>query len=253
MIFSRSKKKRSGRNAYARPRWVNTVPVNTKDQEGSLHVDFDKLDKQGLITRDNIENRLGREFSLIKRRLLRRMDYFNGLKDEKKKAKDERCPVVLLTSSKPGEGKTFSACNLALSLAFEEQIKILLMDADLAKPSVPAVFGFAEDLKGLYDCLQDPARNVRNDIQQVRGTNLAILPAGQALSSPAPLFGSDAMLRLLDKVSSGANAFDLVVIDGPPLLATTEAAVLANYADETLLVVGAGIRRFLRSSRRSIF
>lgn len=240
MIFSQSKKKSRRNAAYARPRWLDMVQTDAKEQKGGVRVDFDRLSRRGFVTRDTIEDNLGREFSLVKRRLLRRMDYFNGFKEGKKKARDERCPVVLVTSSKPGEGKTFSACNLALSLAFEEQIKVLLMDADLAKPSLPGVFGFPEDLAGLYDCLKDPGREIHGDIQQVHGTHLAILPAGQALSSPAPLLGSSAMLRLLDEVSFGDHAFDLVVMDGPPLLATTEAAVLANYADETLLVVGAG-------------
>lgn len=240
-FFSRWKKKTSRRSvAYARPRWVDTMPADAGGREGKIHVDFDKLGTHGFVTRDTIEGNLGREFSLIKRRLLRRMDYFNTSKDGEKRAKDERCPVVLVTSSKPGEGKTFSASNLALSLAFEEQIKVLLMDADLAKPSVPGVFGFPDDRTGLYDCLKDPMRKVEGEIQQISGTNLAILPAGQATTSPAPLLGSGAMLRILDEVSSGDNAFDLVVMDGPPLLATTEASVLADYADETLLVIGAG-------------
>ncbi len=244
-LFSRSKKKKtSGRSsAYARPRWVHMATDDSSANKGGLRVDFDELGARGFVTRDTIEDNIGREFSLIKRRLLRRMDFFNALregKEDRKKAKNERCTVILVTSSKPGEGKTFSSCNLALSLAFEEQIKVLLIDADLAKPSVHGVFDFAEDRAGLFDCLKDPERRVHNDIQPVQGTNLSILPAGRATTSPAPLLGSDAMLKVLDQVSFGDNAFDLVVMDGPPLLATTEASVLANYADETLLVVGAG-------------
>lgn len=240
-LFSLSKKKKSGRgSAYARPRWVEMAKVNAKNKAGNLTVDFDKLEARGFITSDTIEDSLGREFSLIKRRLFRRLDYFVNSKKGKRENRDERCPVVLVTSSKPGEGKTFSASNLALSLAVEEQVKVLLMDTDLAKPSVPGVFGFPEDQPGLFDCLIDPSRNVRNDIRTVAGMNLAILPAGQATFSPAQLLGGEPMLRVLDDLSFGKNAFDFVVMDGPPLLATTEASVLANYADEIVLVVGAG-------------
>ena len=238
--FSRAKKKSGRGSAYARPRWVDMAPAVAKDQEGRLSVDFDALEARGFITRNTIEDHLGREFSLIKRRLFRRLEYFVKRKRSGEARKDERCPVVLTTSSKPGEGKTFSACNLALSLAFEEQVKVLLMDADLAKPSIPGVFGYAEGKPGLFECLQDPARKVWNDLERVTGINLSILPAGQAVTSPAPLLGSEAMLKLLDEVSFGKNAFDFVVMDGPPLLATTEASVLANYADEIVLVVGAG-------------
>lgn len=241
-LFPWSKKKKSNRvSAYARPRWVDTAQVNMENDADHLRVDFDMLAGHGFITRETMEEVLAREFSLVKRRLFRRLDYFSrAQKGKRKEQQDERCPVVLVTSSKPGEGKTFSACNLALSLSFEEQIKVLLIDADLAKPSVPGVFGFPEDKPGLYDCLKDPKRKVWNDIQKVAGTRLAILPAGVALTSPAPLLNSDTMLKTLDEVSHGTNAFDFVVVDGPPLLATTEAAILGNYADEIMLVVGAG-------------
>ncbi|NJO38618.1 MAG: P-loop NTPase [Rhizobiales bacterium] len=196
------RKKRSGRGAaYARPRWVDVAQIDTDDQPGKLRIDADKLEARGFITRDTIENNLGREFSLIKRRLFRRLDYFANNRNGKRERKDERCPLVLVTSSKPGEGKTFSACNLALSLALEEQVKVLLMDADLAKPSVPGVFGFAEGKSGLYDCLTDAKRSVWNEILRIAGMSLAVLPAGQALTSPAPLLGGDAMLRVLDEVS----------------------------------------------------
>lgn len=240
-LFSRSKKKKHDRGAaYARPRWVDMARLNVKDQPGTLNVDFEKLAADGFITNGTIEDSLGREFSLIKRRLFRRLDYFVNSKKGQRANRDERCPVVLVTSSKPGEGKTFSSSNLALSLAVEEQIKVLLMDTDLAKPSIPGVFGFPEDKVGLFDCLTDTSRNVRNDIETVAGMNLSILPAGQATSSPAHLLGGEPMLRVLDDLSFGENAFDFIVMDGPPLLATTEASVLATYADEIVLVVGAG-------------
>ncbi|MEM7043890.1 MAG: CpsD/CapB family tyrosine-protein kinase [Pseudomonadota bacterium] len=237
-FFSRSKKKGKGRtSAYARPRWVN-LPQAENESTG-LNVDFDKLADHGFITRSTMDSVLAREFSLIKRRLFRRLDYFDHTRKGEKRTQDERCPLVLVTSSKPGEGKTFGACNLVLSLAFDEQIKVLLIDTDLAKPSVPEIFGFPEAQPGLYDCLKDPTRNVWNDIQKVAGTRLMILPTGEATSSPASLFGSDAMLKILDQVSHGKNAFDFVVMDGPPLLATTEAAILTQYADEIMLMVGA--------------
>lgn len=237
-FFSRSKSKRA--SAYARPRWVDIAPESSGDESASLRVDFDKLARRGFITRDTMGDVLAREFSLIKRRLFRRLDYFSQGQKGQRKERDERCPLVLMTSSKPGEGKTFSACNLALSLAFEEQVKVLLIDADLAKPSVPGIFGFPEDKPGLFDCISDDQCNVWNYILKVAGVTLSVLPSGQATVSPAPLLGSDAMLKILDSVSHGKNAFDFIVMDGPPLLATTEAAILANYADEIMLVVGAG-------------
>lgn len=239
-LFSRSKRKSNRASAYARPRWVDLSQTIAENDSSNLLVNFETLARRGFITRDTMEDVLAREFSLIKRRLFRRLDYFSRAQNGQRKGRDERCPLVLATSSKPGEGKTFSACNLAFSLAFDEQIKVLLIDADLAKPSIPGVFGFPEDKPGLFDCLSDGSRRVWNDILNIAGVKLSVLPAGQATTSPAPLLGGDAMLKVLDEVSHGKNAFDFVVMDGPPLLATTEAGILAHHADEIMLVVGAG-------------
>lgn len=238
-LFQRSKRHLRSAN-YSRPRWVNAREEEDDDSINGLEVDFDLLRKRGLITHETIDEPLGREFSLIKRRLLRRLDFFNHKKNGARPGEDERCPLVLFSSSKPGEGKTFSACNFALGLALEEQMRVLLIDADLAKPSVPEVFDYPEDQPGLFDCLKDSSRDVRNDLLRLVGTNVTVLPAGWANSSPAHLLGSEVMLRILDAVSYGEKAYDFVVLDGPPLLATTEAAILANYADEVMLVVGAG-------------
>ena len=238
-LFQRQKRHLRSTN-YARPRWVDARTTAADNGIGELVVDFNQLRQKGLITRETIDEPLGREFSLIKRRLLRRLDYFNHMKKGGQLDEDERCPLILFTSSKPGEGKTFSACNFALGLALEEQMRVLLIDADLAKPSVPEVFDYPEDQPGLFDCLKDSSREVRGDLLRMAGTNVTILPAGWADSSPAHLLGSEVMLRILDAVSYGQKAYDFVVMDGPPLLATTEAAILANYADEVMLVVGAG-------------
>jgi len=242
-LFSRFKMSKPGNRPanYSRPRWVNMKAEDDAEEAiNGIDVDFDRLRARGLITHESIDEPLGREFSLIKRRLLRRLDYYNHNKQGRHQGEVERSPLLLFTSSKPGEGKTFSACNLALGLALEEQMKVLLVDADLAKPSVPEIFDYPEDQPGLFDCLKDPAHKVGNDLLKLVGTNLTVLPAGWATRSPADLLGSKTMLRILDQISFGAQAFDFIVIDGPPLLATTEASILANYADEVLLVVGAG-------------
>jgi receptor protein-tyrosine kinase len=147
--------------------------------------------------------------------------------------------VVLVTSGNPGEGKTFSSINFALSLAIEEQLNVLLIDTDLAKPSVTSVIGFPYRKRGLFDCLNDKALRLKEVILRFEQLSLSVMPAGEATTAPSSLLGGKAMIDVLERIKD-LNQFDILVLDGPPLLATTEAAVLAPHADEIVLVIGAG-------------
>ena len=101
------------------------------------------------------------------------------------------------TSANPNEGKTFSSANLALSLALGERMKVLLIDADLANPSLPDVFGYDENKPGLYECLVNDGRNIEDYVLSVAPLPIKILPSGQALKSPIQLLSSDLMAELI--------------------------------------------------------
>ncbi len=149
-----------------------------------------------------------------------------------------RCgPLLLVTSSVPGEGKTFVAINLALSIAAELDSVTLLVDGDLAKPHLSDIFGLSSR-RGLTDLLADPSLQPSDVIVGTDIPGLRILPAGSAHSHAPELLASSRMEQINAWIAQ-AYAGSLVVFDSPPLLATNEAQVLSRYAGQVLLVVRA--------------
>ena len=141
--------------------------------------------------------------------------------------------TVLITSSLPGEGKSTTATNLAIALAQAGQT-VCLMDADLRRPMVSEYLGLERNA-GLTTALVGVADV--NDLLQTWGDdNLFVLSSGQIPPNPSELLGSDEMKHLLTRLE---QVFDTVVIDAPPLLPVTDAAVLAQHVGGVVLVVGA--------------
>ncbi len=143
--------------------------------------------------------------------------------------------TLVITSSVPGEGKTTTAANLAIVLA-ENGASVLLLDADLRAPRVAKYLGL-EGAVGLTDVLV--GRFPLADVVQSWGPGhgLHVLPAGRIPPNPSDLLSSKGMTDLLSTVS---NQYDYVLIDAPPVLPVTDAAVLSRVASGVLLVVGAG-------------
>lgn len=142
--------------------------------------------------------------------------------------------VLIVTSALSGEGKTTTSINLAIALA-ETEAKVLLIDADLRRPSVASKLGL-EGAAGLTTVLIGRAE--LGDVLQPWGsTGLDILPSGQVPPNPSELLGSTAMLDLLDGMSA---RYDYVILDSAPLLPVTDTAVLAMSGFGTVLVTAAG-------------
>ncbi len=245
-LFGRKKREREKRlEKYLKPKWSQwALGKDANIASADLILDFGDLKKNGFLTPDTLNSELARNYSVIKRRLFRRLSYFDQEAPSARSAGDiigkESRPVILVTSGSPAEGKTFSTTNLALSLALEERINVLLIDADLAKPSIPGIFDYSEDKPGLFEYLSAPHRSIDDYILTTSPLPISILPAGQATSSPAQMLASDVMTSLIDELTSETGAYDIVLLDGPPILATTEAVALAPIADEIVLVVGTG-------------
>lgn len=147
---------------------------------------------------------------------------------------DQRPRALVVTSSVSGEGKSVTAANLALSLA-EGGMRVLLMDGDLRKPRVAAYLGL-EGAAGLTTVLSRQA--LVEDVIQLWGAGrLSVLTSGNIPPNPAELLGSRQMASLLENLR---KQFDMVVIDAPPLLPVTDAAVLSTIADGALVVVRHG-------------
>ena len=143
--------------------------------------------------------------------------------------------LILVTSARPGEGKTFTAANLALSFASERDLQVLLIDADAVNQGASKTFGLPSG-KGLVDLLLDETVTLNDVLLKTSVANLAILPAGRPHPDLPELLSSQRMLRLVNQLVA-AHPAQIAVIDSPPLLATAEAAVLASHVGQTVVVV----------------
>lgn len=140
----------------------------------------------------------------------------------------------MITSAVPGEGKTTTAANLAVSYAHEGK-KVLLVDADLRKPSLHLMFG-QPNLYGLTNLLT----NERPDQEAIRESyipNLSLVPSGTIPPNPAEILSSPRLDSLLEEWK---RQFDIVIFDSPPTLAITDGLVVATRCDGVILVVQAG-------------
>ena len=193
-------------------------------------IDLERMQAAGFITPALEDSKLVHEFRVIKRPLIQQAT-------GKMATQAPNRNLVMVTSALPGEGKTFVALNLALSLAMEVDCKVLLVDADVISPALPAVLGI-EPAKGLMDLLTDPDTRFSDVLLGTNVERLTLLLAGTPHSGASELLASEAMARLLAEVSS-RYADRIVVFDSPPLLATTESRVLATHIGQVVLVVAA--------------
>lgn len=152
-------------------------------------------------------------------------------------AVDRPVRSLLITSAGPGEGKSLTAANLAVVMA-QGGKKTLLVDCDLRKPMQHRLFG-QRNVKGLTTLLVHGGDlvSVTNNLMVPQ---LSLVTSGPIPPNPAELLGSQAMQPLLEELKSG---YDSVIIDAPPLIAVTDAAILAPLVDGVLLVIDAGRNR----------
>jgi capsular exopolysaccharide synthesis family protein len=143
---------------------------------------------------------------------------------------------IIVTSPARGDGKSLTASNLALTMAQEFHQRVLLLDADLRRPSIAALFGIPEG-PGLSDVLLG-LHDLENALVNLPDQHLTVLPAGSPAAQPAELLGSAAMRRVLDTLR---NRFDRILLDMPPVAPLADVHVMAPIADGVLMVVRAGI------------
>jgi exopolysaccharide/PEP-CTERM locus tyrosine autokinase len=192
--------------------------------------DRDKLRQSGLLPAESDEVCVQREFRRIKRPLVARAL-------AKGPDRIENASVLMVASAMPGEGKTFTAMNLALSLAREHDISVLLVDADLPKPQISQVLGIA-DTPGLLDALADPAANPDAFVHDTDVENLQVLGAGTPNELATELLASERMQAVVTELRR-ADPRRIMVFDSPPLLLTTESRELGAIAGQVILVVRA--------------
>lgn len=173
---------------------------------------------------------LAEEFRLVKRQLLLSARAIAG-------ADAQRARMILVCSAQPNEGKTFCAINLALSMAAEKDVEILLVDADFAKPDVLERLGLPEG-PGLLDVLAGNVAHAEQCIIDTDIPQLSVLPAGTKTNMDTELLASDRARAILDGLAE-ANPRRIVIFDSPPALAASPAAVLSLQVGQVMLVVRA--------------
>ena len=194
------------------------------------HLDVARLQAAGFITPQVKESKLLHEFRIIKRPLIQ-----NAL--GKGAARIPHGNLIMVTSALPGEGKTFVSLNLAMSIAMEVDCRVLLVDADVVKPSLPRVLGLQPE-KGLMDVLTDPELNPKDVLLRTNIDRLSLLLAGRPHPDASELLASDGMSHLLQEIAS-RYPDRIVVFDSPPLLLTSESRILASRMGQVVVVVEA--------------
>lgn len=194
----------------------------------TLVIDTDRLRQQNMTTPDGERTPVSESFRRIKRHILANV------------ANPDAPPgtnLVMITSSLPKEGKTFCTINMAISLAMEMDRRVLLVDADVLRPSVCAALGVKASEKGLMDVLLDGIA-LSDVLCNTNIEKLSLLPAGRRHSHASELLASDAMRAMLKEMAERYSD-RIVLFDSPPLLATTESCVLAGLMGQVLVVVEA--------------
>lgn len=206
------------------------APAAYKRTQRSVMLDLDQIRAANLLAPDTQRSRIKEEYRHIKRPLLMNID-------GKGATPSKHANLIAVTSARPGEGKSFTACNLALSIATERNRTVLLVDADVLRPSVAKNLGFVAE-QGLVDFLIDDQLELADVLVNTNIPSLTLLPAGSTHHLSTELLASDNMRRLAAEMSQ-RYPDRIVIFDAPPLLSTTEASILINLMGQVIMVVEA--------------
>jgi exopolysaccharide/PEP-CTERM locus tyrosine autokinase len=211
------------------PALVDQVPDRV------IKIDVDVLRSAGLLPVENQGRLTANQFRKIKRPVIAR-----AFGRDVAAASTPNGRLVMIASALPGEGKTFCTLNLALSIARERDISVVLVDADLPKPHLSSILGL-QDEPGLLNALADDTIEIESLILPTDVERLSVLPAGQCGADLATeLLASTRMEDLVGKMAP-TNPRRIIIFDSPPLLITSESQVLAGILGQVVLVVRAGV------------
>lgn len=193
-------------------------------------LDRGRLAGFGIAIPSAARSRTVEEFRLIKRNLISAWSQSDLMADRRSSR------LIMVTSARPGEGKTFTALNLALAFASERNVKALLVDVDTQHSTLPKILGIAPD-RGIVDVLAGNLE-LAEVLIQTNIPNLVILPAGRGGPHVPELLSSREMSSLLDELTERLADFYLI-IDTPPCMASSDAAALAPLVGQVVFVVEA--------------
>lgn len=213
------------------PQAVEAVDDSMARTQGGDEPDFlaiHGLGLEGFISPQTERSRTAEEFRMIKRPLLQKAF-------AEPREVGEHLNLIAVTSSVAGEGKTFTSLNLAISIAMELDRTVLLVDADLANPGLSRLLK-AQNRRGLTERLLDDSVDLKDLLVRTDVPKLTLLPAGRRHRRSTELLASNTMKGLLEELAT-RYPDRVVLFDSPPLLATSEASVLAEQAGQICLVV----------------
>jgi protein-tyrosine kinase len=216
-------------NNYIRKSAPGARPLDK--QNSALNIDLQWLETLGFVGLETSRNLINEEFREIKRKLL--SNCFGPLSSSIPNSN-----IIMVSSARPSEGKTFTAVNLALSIAAEQDKTVLLVDADVLKPNVFRTLGL-KPKNGLMEYLLGKVSDLSDVIYHTNVPKLRLIPAGQSHHLSTELLASTVMK---DTVEEFSNRYPdrIVIIDTPPLIGINESAVLANFAGQAVIVVEEG-------------
>lgn len=198
-----------------------------------VQLDFESLKARGFLVPNDKTAKIHQEFRLIKRRLLD--NAFGRLRPVVKNGR-----LIMLTSSLPSEGKTFCSINLAISVAIGGEYPVLLVDADIARPSMSNTLELdLPEERGVADYLEDPTLPLSDLLVNTSLPGLTLLPAGQLENRPVDLLASANMANLVERLARELPKH-VIIFDSPPLLPVTETRSLSALVGQVMLVVAAG-------------
>ncbi|MFM9827397.1 MAG: AAA family ATPase [Sphingomonas sp.] len=193
-------------------------------------IDRDRLSQQSLLVPGAPIGLLAEEFRLVKRHLLLTMQTMAGKQGDHSR-------IILVSSAHPEEGKTFCAINLAISMAAEKDVDVLLVDADFAKADVMKRLGLG-DSPGLLDALADPDGDAEQHVVATDIAQLSLLPTGGRTIQDTELLASDRTPAVLGALLA-ADPRRIIIMDSPPALAASTSATLALHVGQIMMVVRA--------------
>jgi receptor protein-tyrosine kinase len=216
-----------------RPRPSATTDSGRERTDGPgkrARIRFDRLRADGISPHHEAHTQSAEEFRLIKRPIL--LNAFSRGPD-----KIRNGHLIMVSSARPGEGKTFCTLNLALSMTAERDLNVLLVDADVTKPDICARMGIETD-RGLMDVLTDDNLDLSDVLIRTDLDNLSLLPAGQNHPLVTELLASERMERLVEEMASRYRD-RVIIFDSPPVLMSSAPGVLALHMGQVLFVVEA--------------
>ena len=220
-----------GNNRRHRDASISRRTSSASRSRNFAKIDLSWLEKKGYVTPTLGRSKIVEEFRAIKRPILKK-----AFEDDLGHSAS-RNHIIMVTSSRPNEGKTFAVTNLAMSIASERGLNVLLVDGDVVKRDLPERLGFSADV-GFLDLLEDNQMSLSDVLVRTNVPNLTVLPSGQNVDQATELLSSPAMNSLMSDLATRYSD-RIILIDTPPILLSSETSIMASFAGQAILVVEA--------------